>query len=846
MNKMFYLSAIALCTAAAPVILSGCNAADVTPAPAAVSALSKSDSSTSPAYLSQTRSRELFVDDWKFNLEDSPGFAAPEHDDGAWRSLSLPHDWSIEGEYKEDNPAGFRGGFLPGGIGWYRKTFTKDPAWNGKAVSINFDGIYMNATIYVNGKKRAHQPYGYVGINIDLTDDLIDGENVISVRVDNEKLPSGRWYTGSGIYRDVWLSVSNPVHVINNGSYITTPSVTSAKAEVKTRHEVRNPGNTALPVTARIDVLNSNGVSVVKTEMPAILPAGQVTTLDMDTAVLAPKLWSPDTPNLYKVKFTLSGADGREIDSYVTTTGFRDIQFTVDRGFLINGQAMEIQGMCMHHDGGAVGAAVPEDVLRHRLQMLKDAGVNAIRTAHNPFAPEFYRLADEMGFMLMNEAFDGWETEKAAHDYGHYFEAWWERDLTNFIRRDRNHPSVIMWSVGNEVKDPTAETQKKLTEHIKALDPTRPVTQGRGYFLPYNDIAGFNGHGEYVNAIKEFHAENPDMPVIGTEITHTLHTRGVYRSKTEIRERDVKGRNGKLNRSRWNKMKDRVYDAPDFTAQEVWPADDRIYASSFDNNIVRMPIREEIKLARELPYLLGTFRWTAFDYLGESRGWPARTTNFGVIDLADLPKGAYYLYQSQWSRRPMVHLDPHWTHPGRDGVVMPVVAYTNMNDAELFLNEKSLGKKPMTDELQIVWKVPYAPGELKVVATGKTGETRTMSHRTAGKPAALSVTASRTSMPADNRSVARYIVDIIDAKGEFVPHASNRVTVSVTGGARLIGVENGDIMDHTSSKGNVRDAFNGKMVALVQSDGTAKPATVTFSSEGLEPAEHDIKITPAR
>ena len=383
MNKIFYLSAIALCTAAAPVILSGCNAVDVKPVPVAASALSKSDSSTSPAYLSQTRSRELFAMI------------------GNLISKNRPH-------FPRLNMMTVLGAACP---------CPKDPSWDSKVVSINFDGVYMNATLYVNGKNAPGNPIGYVGINVDVSDDLIDGENVISVRVDNEKLPSGRWHTGSGIYRDVWLSVSDPVHVINNGSYITTPSVTSAKAEVKTRHGIRNPGQSALPVTARIDVLNAAGVSVAYTEMPATLPAGQVTTLDMDTAVLAPKLWSPDTPNLYKVKFTLTGEDGSEIDSYVTTTGFRDVQFTVDRGFLINGQVIEIQGMCMHHDGGAVGAAVPEDGLRNRLQMLKDAGVNAIRTAHNPFAPEFYRLSDKMGFVLMNEAFDGWETEKAAQGW---------------------------------------------------------------------------------------------------------------------------------------------------------------------------------------------------------------------------------------------------------------------------------------------------------------------------------------------------------------------------------------------------------------------------------------------
>ena len=788
----------------------------------------------------EPRVQARLTEDWSFALGDSAGAQEPAFDDSGWRVLDLPHDWSIEGAYAEDNPAGAPGAFLPGGVGWYRKALDWDPAWAGKAVRLTFDGVFMNARLFFNGRELAHQPYGYIGFSADLTDVLTEGVNTIAVRVDNSRLPSSRWYTGSGIYRNVWLTVTGPVHVVEHGSYVRGEDVGPDRATVIATHEVVNPNAAPIAATAAVALLNAEGQEVAQTEKAVTLAPGAITAVDHRFDVAGPALWSPDAPSLYTLVFTLSGPDG-VLDRYETVTGLRSLDFTVDRGFLLNGAPVELQGACLHHDGGPVGAAVPEDVWRHRLMLLKEMGANALRTAHNPFAPEFYRLADEMGFLVMDEAFDGWETPKATHDYGHYFEDWWERDLTYFIRRDRNHPSVVIWSVGNEVRDATAATQKRLVDLIHTLDPTRPVTQGRGYNLPHADIAGFNGHGEYVGAIAAYHAKHPDRVIVGTEITHSLHTRGVYRSKTEYRTRDNPApwelnNPNKTPEEIWESIKDRVYQVPDLTEEEVWPEEPLAYASSFDNNLVRMPIREEIRLARALPYLIGTFRWTAFDYLGESRGWPARTMNFGVVDLAGFPKGAYHLYRSQWSDAPMLHVEPHWTHPGKEGVEIPVVVYTNYDRAELFLNGRSLGEKAMTDDMQIVWLVPYAPGELRVVARSEGRADYAVAHRTAGEPEGLRVTTDRATMPSDRRAVARIEVDVVDADGTLVPYAGNRLRFAVSAGGRLIGVENGDILDLDSTKADNRRAFRGKAVALVQSTGAAGPVTVTVTGDGL-PAE---------
>jgi len=791
------------------------------------------------------RTRSSIDSSWQFYLGDEPDAKRPDFQDNRWRTLNLPHDWSIEGEYSKDNPAGIAGGFLPTGTGWYRKNLKWNDNWNNKRLMIEFDGVYMNSEVWINGHSLGQRPYGYISFSYDITDYLTEENNVIAVRVDNSKSPSGRWYTGSGIYRHVWLTTVKKQHIPYSGIFIRSENVTEKQADLKISTEINKANIIRCEIITITQLINSKGDVVAETQSQLNVNSQQTETIEQTLRVDKPKLWSIENPYLYSVRSTILNA-GKIVDELNTTTGIRSIAFTVDQGFLLNGKSVILQGISMHHDAGPVGAAVPDDVLRRRLETLKSMGVNAIRTTHNPFAPEFYQMADEMGFVLMNEAFDGWWQAKAKYDYGLYFDKWWQQDLTDFIRRDRNHPSVIMWSVGNEVPRYTPQQQKTLVEFAKQVDDTRPITQGRGYEGGYLTIAGFNGHGEFKNAIQTFHKENPDVPVIGTEMTHTIHTRGIYRSKTSYRVRDFPAP-WEIHepQKKWQKIKSKVYEIPDLTEKEVFPGINGAYGSSFDNSVVRMPIRDEIKLARELPYMLGTFRWTAFDYLGESFGWPARTANFGVIDLAGFPKGPYYLYQSQWTKTPMVHLDPHWTHPGKEGIEIPVVVYTNQDSAELFLNGDSLGKKTMGEDMQLVWLVPYQAGTLKVVANNNGKEIISKTIHTAGAPASSKIIADKLLVNANQKDVVHLEIDIVDAKGHFVPEASNRLNFEIDGPGKLIGVENGDILDLEPHKVSTRKAFMGKVLALIQATDKTGNIKVTVSGEGLKSQQIIIKAESA-
>jgi len=792
---------------------------------------------------SQNRERINIDFDWLFHLGDESSAKNTDFDDQNWRKLDLPHDWSIEGEYDENNPAGIAGGYLPTGIAWYRKHLTWNEDWAGKQVQIEFDGVYMNSEVWVNGQFLGKRPYGYIGFAYDLTDFLKAGDNIISVRVDHSKAPSGRWYTGSGIYRHVWLTTTSPVSIAKDGTWIRSENVSTKYADLKVDTEVSNALDKEQHVELITQVIDSSGKIVAEDSTTLVLPAGKTINAQQALSINNPKLWSTDDTNLYTVRSNIKQNEVL-LDSLDSRTGIRSIEFTVDRGFLLNGETLIFQGASMHHDAGPVGAAVPDDILRSRLKMLKAMGVNALRNTHNPFAPEFYDMADEMGFVIMNEAFDGWWTPKAEFDYGLYFEQWWQRDLSDFIRRDRNHPSVVMWSIGNEVRGYTPEQQKIVKTFVEQFDKTRPVTQGRGYAGGHLDIAGFNGHGEYKGAIEKFHKQNPNVPTIGTEVTHTMHTRGVYRSKTRYRTRDnpAPWETKRDAKKVWQKLKNKVYPVADLTETEVFPEHNIKYGSSFDNSLVRMPIRDEIKKARELPYFLGTFRWTAFDYLGESFGWPARTANFGVLDLAGFPKGVYYLYQSQWSTEPMVRLEPHWTHPGKEGVEIPVVVYTNQTSVELFLDGQSLGEKPMTEDMQLVWLVPYKPGELTAVAKDASGKViKEHVVRSAGKPESTSILADKTVINANRRDVVQLEIDIVDAKGNFVPYADNQLTFDLSGPARLIGVENGDILDLSPHKVPTRKAFMGKALALIQATDQAGDIVVTVRAEGLQSKKITIK-----
>ena len=736
------------------------------------------------------RSVQDFDFDWKFVQEDAGGAEKPDFNDRAWRVLDIPHDWSIEGEYRESNPTGGRCGYLPSGIGWYRKAFEQPSAWKGKRVSVLFDGVYMDSTVWLNGQKLGGRPYGYISFGCDLTEGLQPGRNVLAVRVDNSKEQSSRWYHGCGIYGHVSLVATEPVHVGQWGTFVTTPTASAAQATVKVRTELAN--ETSSEATGRLvsRVLDPDGKQVAESASEQKLAAGKTVPCEQEISVGPPKLWSPDSPSLYTLK-SIVYRDGRIVDEYDTSFGIRTIRWDANTGFWLNDKQTKLKGMCEHHDGGPIGAAFPDKLLESRLLLLKDMGCNAVRTSHNPRTPSFYDLCDRLGIMVMDEIFDGWQ-RKASADYGaRFFKEWWQCDVADWVRRDRNHPSVVIWSIGNETGKSDSHG---ITPLIHKLDDTRPTTGGSVF--EGVDVIGLNAPGEITSNLLKIRAENPDKAIVLSEEPHTLQTRGYYRVVTWWRD---KGRHRE--------------EFPPYGTQEIFSGGHPRYSSSYDNCGVRICARDCWNRTALTPWITGEFRWTGFDYLGEASfiggKFPARIWNFGIIDLAGIPKDHYFLYQSFWSNKPMVHLLPHWTHPGLDGKVIPVVAYSNSEEVELFLNGKSLGRRKPEPQGDFVWQVPYSPGELKAVAyrQGKTVAQKTF--RTAGDPGRIRLETDADNLKADRRDLATVQFSVTDDAGVMVPSADDRLDFKVIGPVRLRGYENGDPVDITPHQVSWRKVFYG-------------------------------------
>ncbi|WP_168120823.1 glycoside hydrolase family 2 TIM barrel-domain containing protein [Paenibacillus sp. HB172176] len=753
--------------------------------------------------------------DWKFRLGDPAGAEAAQYDDNGWRSVSLPHDWSIEGDYEEGNPTGPRGAFLPAGIGWYRKTFewSGDPA--ARRVFLSFDGVYMNSDVWINGKHLSLRPNGYIGFELDVTDAIMQGSNTVAVRVDNSLAPSGRWYTGCGIYRHVWLIETWDVHVEHWGTCITTPEASHDRAIVHIRTRIRNASSQPRNIQLHSSIHDDNGECSGETFVPHAIAPYESIELEQKLPLASPKLWSPDTPHVYGLH-TVVTENGRELDDYATSFGVRFFSFDSDQGFALNGVPCLIRGVCQHHDGGPVGAAVPDKLLEKRLRLLKEMGCNAIRTGHHPMAPEFYHLCDRIGLMVMNEAFDGWAAAKAEYDYGLYFEKWWRRDLTDMMRRDRNHPCVIFWSLGNEVLDMEPDMTRAMVEFAHRLDDTRPVTCGvqqTGDVPDANrselDIAGYNDGGGACFGYERDHANHPRRVMVATEAPHTFQTRGFYRTRTWWRD----------------KNKPRI-EIENLTEEELFSDGALAYNSSYDNSGVRTSARHSWGFVLKYPYLIGEFRWTGFDYLGESFGWPARSANFGIIDLANFPKDHYYFYQSRFTTKPMIHMLPHWTHPGLEGKAIPVWVYTNCEEAELRLNGRSLGRKRMGADMYLSWDVPYEPGTLSAIGYSGGVRLAEAAAATAGTPAMLRLEADGDELLADGADVRQVSVEVVDERGTMVPHAGHEIAYAIVGPARCLGTENGDPLDLTPSKSMNRKAFYGKCMALFQSTPEAGPVEV--------------------
>ena len=765
---------------------------------------------------SQARERVCFDNDWKFILGDSAQMASPEYNDSYWRTLNVPHDWAIEGDFHDSNPSGASGGALPGGIGWYRKYFSL-PAGKEKYF-LEFDGVYMNSAVYINGHKVGVRPYGYSSFEYDITPYVHEGRNVVAVRVDNSDQPNSRWYSGCGIYRHVWLTKTHPIHIKHWGVYVH-----DGKVEV----DYENPTNQR--VTVKNELLDRDGKVITSSKFHT---------------------WSLQNPYVYKVRTQLV-VGGQVVDELTTTAGFRDFKFDPKTGFWLNGKNFKLNGVCEHHDFGCLGSALNEDALHRKLTKLKAMGVNAIRCSHNPPAPELLNMCDTMGIIVMDESFDMWRRRKTQNDYARFFDEWHERDLTDLVLRDRNHPSVLMWSIGNEVleqwSDAKADTltleqanlilnaghdastlakegelsvnsllTRHLAEIIKRYDTTRPITAGCNEVNPNNhlfksgaiDIIGFNYHHQMV---KDFPKNFPDKPMIFSESVSALQTRGYYMMPS-----------------------DSIYRAP----KQWWLpyTDPSFMCSAYDNMSASWGSTHEETwdVVKNTPYVGGQFIWTGFDYIGEPTpyGFPARSSYFGVIDLAGFPKDSYYMYQSEWTTKPMLHLFPHWNW--RPGQTIDLWAYyNNADEVELFINGKSQGVRRKGErEYHVAWRVQFAPGEITAISrkNGKTVCTQTI--RTAGQPDHL-----RLSVDYKGKTTTFITVEVVDKDGNLCPWAENQIEFSTTGGAKILGTDNGCQTSMERFQAPRRKAFFGKcmVVVSVPSSGTGTP-TLHAESIDLKPS----------
>jgi beta-galactosidase len=794
------------------------------------------------------RQRLLMDFNWKFSQTDTVGAEKENFNDSKWRTLNLPHDWSIENAFIENAPTSGGGGYLPTGIGWYRKHFMLPKTAITKNIWIEFEGVYQNSDVWINGHHSGHYPNGYMSFYYDLTPYIKTGENIITVRVDNSLQPNTRWYSGSGIYRHVWLNIADPVHVAQWGTYITTPVADSASAAVLVKTKIENRNSISKNAMLRSIVLDAKGNEVARIESPFSIQAKNNFELEQKITISSPLLWSLDDPNMYHLKSEIIDK-GKVLDGITSPFGIRNIKYDVNKGFLLNGKHVKMNGVCLHHDAGSVGSAVPIAMWVRRLQLLKDMGCNAIRTSHNPVAPEFLDLCDKMGFLVQNEIFDVWKSGKVKYDYANYFDQWSQHDLVNFIHRDRNHPSVVMWSAGNEIGEQSRENGhevlRPLIETFHREDPTRPVTTGNDHiaadngsaklaFLNMLDIVGYNYVDRWHERRELFYSidrhDHPEWKMTGTESVSIPGIRGNY------------------------------------------------YGGGFggiDSSVIRPANMASVIRAEQLwkyvaihDYVIGDFMWTGIDYLGEAR-WPNKNASSGVIDLCGFPKDGYYFYQSQWTSKPMIHLFPHWnwsartpSEKGKEGKVIQVMAYTNCDSVELFVNGKSFGIKALefprpgnsgawnrydrppvnttTGDLHLIWDVPYEPGTLKAECRKAGKVVAEEEIRTAGAPAAIRLSVDRNAINADERDIAHVKIEVVDENGYIVPDANNLIELTVAGGGNLIGFDNGNSRDHASMKSSQRSAFNGLALAIIQSNNKAGTIRIVANSPSLKTGSIEI------
>jgi beta-galactosidase len=767
-----------------------------------------------------------FNSDWSFHLNDSIKDKDTIGTSTQWRTLNVPHDWGIEGKFDEKSPGGYGGGSLNGGLGWYKKNFKISNDDINKRIAIVFDGVYKNSEVWVNGHYLGKRPNGYIGFQYEISSYLNYGDknNEIIVKVDNSKQPNSRWYSGSGIFRNVWIETTDKLHVAQWGTYVTTPKVTDQKASVHFETTIQNQNAASKKATITTTIFKEDTkVTTVTQNITIAANANQI--IKQETQVETPVLWSVEKPELYTAVTEIS-VDDKIVDQYKTNFGIRDFKFDVDKGFILNGKQVKIKGVCMHHDLGPLGSAINTRAIERQLEILKGMGVNGIRTSHNPPAPELLDLCDKMGFIVMDEAFDMWKQNKTKYDYGNDWDKWHKKDLTDQLLRDRNHPSVFVWSIGNEIPQQWDESGAAIARELAAItrqyDKTRPITAAMNPPNKANKIAssgaldliGYN----YANDSYEKHKENfPGKPFIATETTSALETRGYYDAVSDTIKKwpvrwDIKFTEG--NPGNTVSAYDQVQTPWGSTHEATW------------------------KVIKKHAYLSGMFIWTGFDYIGEPTPyeWPSISSYFGIVDLAGFPKNVYYMYQSEWTDKTVLHIFPHWNW--KAGQIVDVWAYYNKADeVELFLNGKSVGiRSKKGDDLHVMWRIPFQAGTLKAISR-KNGKTVLETEiNTAENPSNLKLTADRSTIKADGNDLSFVIVDILDAKGTLAPNANNEINFSLKGNGKIVGVCSGDPVSHESYKGSKHTALNGKCLVIVQSANKTGRLELTAQANGLKPA----------
>ncbi|MBU2975773.1 DUF4982 domain-containing protein [Zobellia sp. B3R18] len=784
-----------------------------------------------------------FNSNWLFQKGDPSGAEKSTFKDAQWRKLNLPHDWAIEGPF--DKKYNARTGGLPvHGTAWYRKHFTIDKKYAAQQIAVLFDGVMNNSKVYINGTYIGERPFGYMGFELDLTPYIKFGEdNVIAVRVAPEDLAS-RWYSGAGIYRNTYLKINNPVHIPLWGTYITTPEVSNEKATVKIETTVKNANGKKASVTLETKIIDGlNNVVASSSQKIKLEKSSEKAVID-EIVVNNPNRWGIENPFLYDVVTQVKKAN-TVIDEYHSTLGIRSISFDAKKGFLLNEKPVEFNGVCMHHDLGPLGAAVNYRATERQMQIMQSMGVNALRTSHNPPSPEMLQICDKLGIVVLDEAFDEWKIPKVINGYNKFFDEWHERDLRDMIKRDRNHPSVVMWSIGNEIIEQREKDGWKVAKMLSDIchdeDHTRPTTAGFNNYpgafknkLAYQiDIVGLNykpfDYGEVIR-------ENPDMILYGSETSSQTSSRGSYHLPITYE----------------HQKETHQVSSYDVTVGPPWA----------------YPPDVEFDVQAENPTFLGEFMWTGFDYLGEptpyggrdnstngywNADWPVHASYFAPVDLCGFPKDRYYLYQSQWTTEPMVHVLPHWNWEGKEGEEIPVFAYTNCDEVELIVNGKSLGRKVKgvdttdipaefrgfekgmyTSKYRLSWKVPFQPGSLRVIGykDGKAVAEKIIN--TAKKASKIRLTADRSQISADGKDLSFIEVDITDADGNLVPLADNQVQFTVEGPGILAAVGNGNSASLESFQDTKIKAFNGKCLLVIKSTEAAGNITVSATSKGLE------------